>query len=696
MIKKYSFGEPFNTEAAVVDVPLAQGTPEGFDTEAGERIILRRALREDTAIYGLGENVRGINKRGYSYVSFCTDIPGHSETTQSLYAAHNFLVFRQGGIRNPELLGLFVDCPSRVTFDLGFGKRELAEITIESESAVIYTFTGESIDDICSQLRRLTGQSYIPPKWAFGYQQSRWGYSKTDDVREVVRRCREVGCPIDSVYLDIDYMDDFKDFTVDSEAFGGLEGLGELAAEMHKEGVRLVPIIDAGVKVKEGYDVYEEGCEKGFFCKDKDGEPFVVAVWPGHSVFPDVLNPEARRWFGSKYKLLLDQGIEGFWNDMNEPAIFYTPRGLEKAMDRVAQLRGKNVGINEYFELLGMFEGISRDEEDLRNFYHDTPQGRRAHLGLHNLFGYNMTRAAQEAFLENDPDKRILLFSRASYIGMHRYSGLWTGDNCAWWGHLLLNIKMMPSLNMCGFLYSGADIGGFGGDTSEDLLMRWLQFGIFTPLMRNHSAWDTREQEVYQFGLAKEMASVIGLRYRLIPYLYSEFIKAAKQDRMLFRPLSFEYPEDAAAARVEDQLMWGESVMLAPIYEQNAVGRYVYLPEDMLCVRFRGTGIVSTTPMKRGHHWVSVPLTELVLFVRNGHLLPLGDGADCTDHLNNEHLEIIGYGDRELSYEMLDDDGVTYSGIGCYCRNIRIYPESGKWQSNDEARLTLRVITHEE
>ncbi len=692
MIKKYILGSPFDTEAAVLSLPAEADTPDGFDTAAGEAIVLRRALQEDTVIYGLGENVRGINKRGYRYVSFCSDVPNHIETAASLYAAHNFLVFKQGAGEHTELLGLFIDSPARITFDLGFTRRQECEITVESDSAVIYTLTGGSILEICAGLRRLTGRSYIPPRWAFGYQQSRWGYSSAADVREVVRRSREVGCPLDSVYLDIDYMDDFKDFTVNPDTFGGLEGLGELSDELKAEGVRLVPIIDAGVKKQDGYDVYEEGCEKGYFCKDENGQPFTAAVWPGHSVFPDVLNPAARRWFGLKYKRLMDCGIEGFWNDMNEPAIFYTPSGLDNIMEQVLQLRGKNIGIYDYFGLMGALDGLSKRREDLQSFYHETPQGRFPHLALHNLFGYNMTRAASEAFGEIVPDKRVLLFSRASYIGMHRYSGLWTGDNCAWWSHLLLNIKMMPAVNMCGFLYSGADLGGFGGDTSEDLVLRWLQFGIFTPLMRNHSALGTREQEIYQFGTAAQMASVVRLRYRLIPYLYSEFVKAAQEDKMLFRPLAFDYPADAGAEQVEDQLMWGEGVMLAPVHQQNAAGRYVYLPEDMLCLRFRGEELVGTTQMHKGHHYIRIPLSELVIFLRRGHLLPLGASADSTDRLDGERLEVIGYGSGDMCYELIADDGVTISGIGSQRREVAVRHENGEWKADDE-RLTLRVTT---
>ncbi len=685
MISKYIFGNPYYTEAVVEDIDAARTAPKGIDIAAGQQLVLTRPLTDSTAVYGLGQNVRGINKRGYVYTSFCTDIAGHTETTSSLYGAHNFVIFR-----DEELLGVFVDFPGKVTFDLGFERGDRAVITVDGSDAVVYLITGDSLMDITTQFRRMTGKSYVPPKWGFGYQQSRWGYKTAEDVRQVVRQSKAAGCPLDAVCLDIDYMEDFKDFTVSRERFGGYEGLAALSAELKGQGVRLVPIIDAGVKVDENYDVYTEGRDKGYFCRDGEGKPFVAAVWPGRSVFPDVLNPEARRWFGGLYKRLLDCGIEGFWNDMNEPSIFYTPAGLNAALAEVDSVRDKNVGIYDYFRLLGVFNDMSRRPEDLKAFYHNTPQGAIAHYGLHNLFGFNMTRAAHDAFRRTLTDRRILLYSRASSIGMHRCAGLWTGDNCSWWSHLLLNIKMMPSLNMCGFLYSGADIGGFGSDATEDLVMRWLQFGIFTPLMRNHSAWDTRPQEVYRFRLAKEMAGVVTLRYRLLPYLYSEYLKAVNSDGMLFRPLAFDYPSDRIACRVEDQLMWGESVMLAPVYEQNAAGRYVYLPEDMLCVRFRGAQTVSSTPMPAGHHYVDIPLTELVIFVRRGQLLPLGDPAECTDRLSGGHLELIGWGSDTMTCRLLDDDGVTLSGIASRSRAITVRRNGTDWQA-DDSQVSLRI-----
>lgn len=268
-----------------------------------------------------------------------------------------------------------------------------------------------------------------------------------------------------------------------------------------------------------------------------------------------------------------------------------------------------------------------------------------------------MTRAAGEAFQKIVPDKRILMFSRSSYIGMHRYGGIWTGDNQSWWSHLLLNLKMMPSLNMCGFLYTGADLGGFGSDTTRDLVLRWLALGVFTPLMRNHAALGTREQECYQFENIEDFRHVIGVRYRLLPYLYSEYMKAALNDDMYFKPLAFEYPEDSMAAQVEDQLMIGNEIMIAPVYTQNATGRYVYLPEEMKFIKFMPDGSIFEETLKKGHHYVEVGLNEVPLFIRSGKCIPVVDAAECVDKIDMATKMMIGYTDAE--YELYEDDGIS-------------------------------------
>ena len=249
------------------------------------------------------------------------------------------------------------------------------------------------------------------------------------------------------------------------------------------------------------------------------------------------------------------------------------------------------------------------------------------------------------------------MFSRSSYIGMHRYGGIWTGDNKSWWSHILLNLKMMPSLNMCGFLYTGADLGGFGADATRDLVLRWMALGVFTPLMRDHAAQGTREQECYQFENIEDFRHVISVRYRLIPYLYSEYMKAALNDDLYFKPLAFVYPEDPMALQVEDQLMLGNEIMIAPVYTQNAKGRYVYLPEEMKFVKFLPDGAISEEVLEKGHHYVEIALNEVSLFVRSGKCIPLAEAAECVDALDTEHLTMLGYQGAE--YELYEDDGVS-------------------------------------
>lgn len=658
MIRKYIYGTPFDTEAVISSLPEESGTPAYGAIRTQDGFSFTYIMDRDDIVYGLGEANRGINKRGYCYVSNCSDDPNHTEDKRSLYAAHNFIV-----ISGKETFGLFFDYPSTLTFDIGYTRMDTLTVSCGNADLNLYVIDGESPYDIVKQFRHIIGRSYIPPKFAFGFGQSRWGYKTKEDFRKVAAGYRENHIPLDMIYMDIDYMDSYKDFTLNEEFSEDFPGFVQ---EMKDQNIRLVPIIDAGVKIEEGYDVYEEGVENRYFCQREDGSDFVAAVWPGDTHLPDVLNADARKWFGGKYRFLTEQGIEGFWNDMNEPAIFYSREGLAEAKEMAREFSdgenenwdgssgdGDSIGV---WQLGDKLSGLANSPEDYRRFYHNFNGQKVRHDKVHNLYGYNMTRAAGEAFDRIDPDRRFLMFSRSSYIGMHRYGGIWTGDNKSWWSHLLLNLKMMPSLNMCGFLYTGADLGGFGADTTRDLLLRFLALGVFTPLMRNHSALGTREQECYQFEDMEDFRHVIGVRYRLLPYLYSEYMKAALNDDMYFKPLAFVYPDDRMAARIEDQLMLGSEIMIAPVYEQNGKGRYVYLPEEMKFVKFLPDGMISEEVLKAGIHYVDIALNEVPLFIRSGKCIPVAAAAECVDEIDTSSLRMIGYQGAE--YVLYDDDGV--------------------------------------
>lgn len=677
MVKKYVFGKPFETYAvvnkeniletseserrnffdkAVMDIALE---PYGGitwdrpdDADEGNAMQYRVEISDSIVVYGLGENVRGINKRGWVYESKCSDDPNHTESKRSLYGAHNFIIIAETD--HPEKSkGLFIDYPGRVIFDIGYLDKNELVITVCNENFTAYEITSEKDSEsdesrnylysIVRQFRHIIGKSYIPPRWAFGYQQCRWSYMSADEVSDVVDNYRKRNIPIDAVYLDIDYMERYKDFTVNNETFPEFAGF---VKEMHDKHIHLVPIIDAGVKIEDGYDTYEEGKRNVYFCKEADGGDFVAGVWPGRVHFPDVLNADARKWFGHGYKVLLDAGIDGFWNDMNEPAIFYSEKHLKEVFDKIDEYKGRNLDIQSFFEFKGTVEGVSNNLGDYERFYHRAtqPEGEVVvrHDHVHNLYGYNMTRAASESFKELAPDKDILMFSRASYIGMHRYGGIWTGDNHSWWSHILLCLKMLPSLNMCGFMYVGSDIGGFNDNATEELLMRWMGLGVFVPLMRNHAAAGTRYQELYRFTDTDAFKNIVSIRYALIPYLWDAYKKAVEDDTLMYKPLGFEHPDDKVAVATEDQLYVGDDIMICPVYTQNAIGRYVYLPEPMTMVRMKSSDEYALEKYDAGHYFVEIAAQEIVFFIRDGHEIPLYKSAEYADAVFENECVWVG------------------------------------------------------
>lgn len=647
MIKKYVYGNPFPTDAVVESIEKSEDKLPFFEVNGNGEYVYH--LLEDDIVYGLGEQVRGINKKGWKYISWNYDNPNHQEDTQSLYGAHNFII-----ISGSVTFGAFFDYAGKMDFDIGYTNRDTLKIKANKNDLTIYIITGENEKDIVKQFRKIIGKSYVPPLWAFGYGQSRWGYKNEQDIRTVAEKYKSADIPIDSIYLDIDYMERYKDFTIDKERFPDFESL---VKDMKSQGIHLVPIIDAGVKIEKDYNVYEEGVKENYFCKNADGNDFVGAVWPGRVHFPDFLQPSTRKWFGEKYSVLTKLGIDGFWNDMNEPAIFYTEDRLSDTCEKIKQLTSTNMGINEYFEFTGMVAGLNGNIGDYDKFYHNVDGKMIKHSDIHNLYGMNMTRSAFEALKEINPEKRTLFFSRSSYIGAHRYGGIWQGDNKSWWSHILQSMQQLPALNMAGFLFIGSDVGGFGANTTEDLMLRWLQYSLFTPLFRNHSADGTREQELYRFDNVDVASKMIKIRYSLIPYLYSEFLKAVLNDEMMFKPLAFDFPNDCMAKQVEDQLLIGNELMIAPIYKQNAQGRYVYLPEEMMLVRMKSYDDYTTEILSKGHHYVDVALNELVFFVRNNKAIPFNKTAENTSKIDLKSIKLVGY--ENSSYTMYSDNGYS-------------------------------------
>ena len=683
MIVRYDFGAPYPSFAPVRDLPAQAGDPPFLGTETADgEISFTLPLENVEALYGLGEAVGPIDRRGRRYQSWNSDEFNHSEDRQSLYGSHNFLIV----FRREAPFALFLDDPGRVRWDLGFEDRGRMKITSENGDLRLYIITPEEgtarngiCADLCRQFRALTGRSYIPPRWALGYIQSRWGYAGEEDLTAVARAHRERHIPLDGICLDIDYMDGFRDFTLNEKALPDLKGV---AARLRSDGIRIIPIIDAGVKKEKGYSVYDEGHEKGYFCKKADGSDFEAAVWPGLSCFPDFFREDASRWFGDKYRVLMDMGVEGFWNDMNEPALFYSPEGLDKAFAEAEELRSGMLSHDSSFKLTAAVDGIKNSMDDYRRFYHRIGDRTVRHDKVHNLYGALMTHAAAEGMRRAGPDRRHLLFSRASFAGSHRDGGIWMGDNFSWWSHLALHLRMLPSLNMMGFIYCGADVGGFGADTDEELLIRWIQLGAFTPLFRNHSALGTRLQEVYRFPRWKTMRDAIAVRYSLIPWLYSEMMHAILSDGLLFRPLGFDYPDDPMARAAEDQVMLGRQCMIAPVLSPHAPGRNVYLPEDMLLVRFRTPEDYDTEELEAGWRYVRLNENEFPLFVRRGTFVILAKSGERTSDLSPEGAVPLGWDAEEYVLPLYEDDGITFGAPDGHIVPVRM--ERGRASAQGE------------
>ncbi len=665
MIKKYTFGKPLDTQACVLKLPALEDSLPKFQTERTEKgLQFRLPLGKDDAIYGLGENVRGINKRGFVYRSDNVDDAPETEDKSALYAGHNFLIFAG----EERFLGAYFDDPAWMEFDLGFTDPDEAVITSRYGDLDVYLIEAPSAREVAREFRQLIGRSYLPPKWAFGYIQSRFGDVSEAGIWEALEAYEALDMPIDGFCIDIDGLDEYQNFTWHREKFPEPERFVRQALE---KGIHLVPIVDVAICQDESNPDYRSGVRVDAFCKGSQGEEFVGYVWPGKCVFPDYFRESTQKWFGHLYQPYLQMGVYGFWNDMNEPSIFACEAGFRRA----AEVAGKASG--EYsFLSFGELADINRllydPEKDNGNFCHRIGDALVPNARVHNLYGGMMSRAAEAGFREYDENTRFLLFSRSSFIGSHRYTGVWLGDNHSWWSHLLQNLKWLPSMNMCGYLFTGSDIGGFNGDCCDELMLRWLQLGIFTPLMRNHSAWGTRKQELFRFRRKAQMAQLVRIRYALIPYLYSEFMKAALRDEALYRPLAFDYPADSRACRVEDQVMLGDQVMLTPVYEQNGRGRYVYLPEDMLLVRMRSPEELEQIPMRAGDHYVQADTDQLIFFIKKNTAIPLTKPALRVKDLDYGSLQFLGWLEKPYTYALYNDDGLTRQVSEDNIQSIRV------------------------
>lgn len=561
--------------------------------------------------YGLGERAGWLDRRGRRFTVWATDTSPILPTTDALYLAIPFLLHLDSG----RAAGVLVDESWRTVFDLAATDPETVEIRAEGPSLDLYLIAGPAPADVVERYALLTGRTPLPPLWALGYHQSRWSYRSADEVRDLVREFRARQLPLDVVHLDIDHMDGYRVFTWDPVRFPDPAGL---ARELRDQGVRLVVISEPSLKPEPGYRPYEEAATRGVLVRDARGEVYRGEVWTDPAVLVDFLLPEARRLWGTLFQPLVDAGIAGIWNDMNEPTVRKTP-GLTLPLD--ARLGG------------------------------------RTHLEVHNVYGLCHTRATWEGLRALRPEERPFVLTRSGFAGIQRYAAVWTGDNSSWWEHLEGSIPLLLNLGLSGVPFIGSDVGGFHGNAEGELLARWTQLGAFYPFMRNHSIRGSRRQEPWAFGPEVEdlVRQALELRYSLLPYLYTLLEEASRCGLPPMRPLFLHYPGDPETANLGDEFLWGTDLLVAPALRPGVSHRAVYVPEGRWIHWWTGEAV-------EGPDWtvVNTPLPRIPLFLRQGAAVPVTSPRLHTpEQAVWEDLEWrVAPGDR-IGGRLYEDDGRT-------------------------------------
>lgn len=575
------------------------------DIKKKELKLIAKYHRE--RFFGLGEKTGDFELTGREFTMYNSDTYKYTHNTDPIYASIPFYI----AIDDEYEYGVFFDSPAKSRFSL---KREKYSYKVDDGMLDFYIFTGE-IKKVIEDYAVLTGKPCFPPLWSFGFQQSRHSYIDQEEVIEVANNFRKYDIPVDAVYLDIGFMNNNLVFTYNPREFPRPKSMVE---HLNSMGIKTVAIVDPGIKVDRNYAVYRTGVENDVFCK-YENRYYEGALWPGMCHFPDFTKESTTKWWGGLYKNLLDLGIEGFWNDMNEPSIFSEPNGT-------------------------MPEEVMMDYSGIKS----------SHKYLHNIYGLTMARATFEGVNDLRHNKRIFLLTRSAYSGIQRYAFLWTGDNTSNWEHLRMNISMALDLGLSGVPYVGADIGGYTGTPSEELFTRWIQLATFIPFMRDHTERGTKFQEPYVF---KENIDIIRryikLRYKLLPYLYTEVYNTHSTGLPIVKPLFIEYGRKYLD--IDREFLFGRNILVAPVLERGINQMEVILPEDIWY------DLWTDKPYESGKHSLDIFIADIPVFIKAGSIIPLYDfGMRSTVDLKEKRdltLEIYPDGNGNARGFVYEDDG---------------------------------------
>lgn len=596
-------------------VLLADAAPIAFK---GNAFRITKAMLDDEHYYGLGDKAGSMDRRGRSFQNWNYDAYQWQESTDPLYKTIPFFL----SLRKGQSYGVFLDSSWRSIFDFGHSEKDRLIFGADGGELDYYFLYGPTPKMVLRSYASLVGTMPLPPLWSLGYQQCRWSYYPESRVYEVVKLLRQHRIPTDVIYLDIDYQKGNAPFTVDTARFPHFE---QMIRDFQAQGVRTIAITDLHLKKELGYRPYDEGLRADYFLKNPDGSVYVGEVWPGASVFPDFTRAKVREWWGSLYEDFVKKGIAGFWNDMNEPAIF------------------------------------NQDSKTMPlTVHHRIDSGQTlSHEAAHNIYGMQNARATYEGLLKLQKDERPFVLTRAAYAGTHRYAATWTGDNTSSWNHLRLMTPTLLSLGISGYSLVGADIGGFVGSPTAELLTRWIEVGAFTPMFRNHTAKDTADQEPWVHG--NDHLSIrrryIELRYRLLPYFYTVIEEASRTGVPAMRPMFLEYPEAERFYREADnglsqQYLFGRDLLIAPRVTELNDPYKVLLPPGDWYDYWSGRKLPGDSEIQ-----VNPALDVLPIYVRAGAILPYQPLVQSTSEKPMGPLELHVYPALECEGSVYIDDG---------------------------------------
>lgn len=582
----------------------------------GKEITSYRKLTDDEKFIGLGEKTGPLNRREYSYVNWNTDAPGYGLNDDPIYSTMPYFI----GIHSRRVFGIFFDNSYRSFFNFGGSTDGKMYFFGAEGGALNYYFFGAST--VSGQIRDytwLTGRMPMPPLWSLGYQQCRWSYESRQQVLDIARRMRQDSIPCDVIYCDIDYLDGYRVFTWNPVTFSDPRAMTDSLKAM---GMHLVTIIDPGIKIDSGgYQPYITALKNHFFVRYPDEKPYTGSVWAGRSHFPDFTRDTVRKWWGKNFKVLVDAGVTGFWNDMNEPSVW-----------------GQDIPPLVEF-------GEGKNTVTLKS--------------ARNIYGLQMARATFEGTRSLLNGTRPFVLTRAAYSGIQRYSAMWTGDNNPTDAHMLLACRMINSMGLTGEAFDGVDIGGFTGNPTPELMVRWMSLGVYIPLFRNHTANGNTSHEPWAWGEGNEklIRHFIQTRYRLLPYLYSSFHETTLTGMPVNRTLAIDYTHsnEVYYSRFENEFLFGPSMLVAPVASTCEAGQ-VYLPAGNWYrfgtdEKFKGGMVI----------WAASPLSNLPVFIKAGSIIPMQGVLRSTADRGNGVLYLnIWYGEIPNSFSYYEDDGTTY------------------------------------